>query len=355
MKKENELIMLLSLLERTPGENEKIKEILDGNLDWAYIAGVLYHHRLTGYFLMGMTKEQQKGMNTELLRNMKLLMRAQRQATLYVMDEVKIVTGKLEAENIKYAALKGLIFNYSLYEPGHRRSNDADLLICEEDLVAVDKVFRSAGYIQSYYKNEEFKEATRVEKVIQRMNYHDLVPYIKASNSDLLEKVEIDINFQFDCKTNAITKEVLDSGTMVYSRDQYSIAGLPWNTHFAHLCSHFYREATDTIWTDTRRDILLYKVVDIMNTFRLVKDKSKLDEFAALVRKLKLEKHCYYTMYQLSHFYSDENIDYLSELLKPDDISFLDDIHVTGDEDITVKRKVPFYDSAFDFNYSLKK
>ncbi|WP_223110499.1 nucleotidyltransferase family protein [Paenibacillus sinensis] len=334
-------------------EEQEIQDLIVQPLDWGYMAGQLYHHRLTGYFLRGTTPEQQKGMHSELIRNMKLLVRAQRQATIYLFGVIKSITEAFDKANIRYAGLKGLVFNYSIYNPGDRRSNDGDFLVVEEDLSKVDKALRELGFIQSLYRNEEFTEATRIEKMIQRMNYHDLVPYVKKSDSELFDKLEIDINFHFDSKNNDITKKVLEYGTVTYGQSPDTITGLPWPTHMAHLCSHFFREATDTIWTETKRDVLLYKVVDIMNTFRLEEEKSKLEEWVHLMQELNLDKVCYYTLYQLRQFYDDDNLDYLLPLLEPEDTSFLDVIHVSGKDEATITRQVSFYDSAFDLSYPL--
>lgn len=132
---------------------------------------------------------------------------------------------------------------------------------------------RAMGYIQSNMSNGEMVEATKKEKIIQRMNYHDLVPYVKKTKMGILE---LDINFLFDGNKNLIDKNVYEMGTMVY-KGRYRITGLNPYTNLAFLCCHFYREATDTIWTEGKRDVTLYKIVDMMNFIRFYREQINYD------------------------------------------------------------------------------
>ncbi|RGS75265.1 hypothetical protein DWX71_10695 [Ruminococcus bromii] len=60
MKNEYRLILIASLNMKTQYEIEQIYDLLETKLDWCEIAGQLFNHRLAGYFLLGLTKDQQK-------------------------------------------------------------------------------------------------------------------------------------------------------------------------------------------------------------------------------------------------------------------------------------------------------
>lgn len=123
------------------------------------------------------------------------------------LEEICKVNDALEEAKIKFAVLKGAFFGCEMYEKGTRRSNDIDLLVYEDDLGKLDTCLRAMGYIQSNMSNGEMVEATKKEKIIQRMNYHDLVPYVKKTKMGILE---LDINFLFDGNKNLIDKNVYE-------------------------------------------------------------------------------------------------------------------------------------------------
>lgn len=216
-------------------EIREIDKILDSNLDWIEIAGIALNHRLGGYIYKGLNTSQQKKMPKEVVKALELLVRAQKEQFEENLEEICKVNDALEEAKIKFAVLKGAFFGCEMYEKGTRRSNDIDLLVYEDDLGKLDTCLRAMGYIQSNMSNGEMVEATKKEKIIQRMNYHDLVPYVKKTKMGILE---LDINFLFDGNKNLIDKNVYEMGTMVY-KGRYRITGLNPYTNLAFLCCHF--------------------------------------------------------------------------------------------------------------------
>ena len=232
-----------------------------------------------------------------------------------------------------------------MYSLGTRRSNDIDLLVPESNLKKLDEVLRKLGYVQSLLPNGKIIEATKKEKLIQQLNYHDLVPYVKEENGEI---IEIDINFLFDTKDNEITQEIFDIGLATYNYNDYFVYGLPFETNLAFLCIHFFREGTNSLWTDGKRDVVLYKLVDIMNVIRKNKAVFDVYKWSELVRKLGIHHKCYYTFFMLSQFYPEDSlIANLVNILEPDDKSFLYEVIVEG-ENRVVHRTESFYDSAFN-------
>lgn len=198
--------------------------------------------------------------------------------------------------------------------------------------------------LQSNMSNGEMVEATKKEKIIQRMNYHDLVPYVKKTKMGILE---LDINFLFDGNKNLIDKNVYEMGTMVY-KGRYRITGLNPYTNLAFLCCHFYREATDTIWTEGKRDVTLYKIVDMMNFIRFYREQINYDIMIEVLKKLNIEKKAYFTFKIMTEFYEYE---FLSEMLsRLDEYKSGDDemkaIHDTKNK-TTIYRDETFFEKTF--------
>jgi len=344
MLREHKLLMDAVLFNKNDSEIAELKNNLDEKIDWIELAGQMVNHRLGGYFYLSSPEESLSKVPKELRETWKLLVQAQKLQMSENINAIKTIIDKLEYEKVKYAALKGLVFNADFYPIGCRRSNDLDLFVHEESLNSIDKIFRDQGFIQSFLPNDQMIEATKKEKLIQRMNYHDLVPYVKQIDNKILC---IDINFLFDSKENLIDDEIFKYGTAIYQNDTYLIRGLPFYTNLAHLCIHFHRESTNTLWTNGYRDIILYKVVDIMNLIRAHKNELNPDEWITFMNRLNLQKKCYYTFYILKQFYDDSIVNYIEEKMRPEDTSFVDEIFVEGENRI-IKRTEKFIDSAFN-------
>jgi hypothetical protein len=349
MLKERELLLLAVVCNRSEEEEKRLEQVLQEPIDWVWIGGQLLHHRLGGYFYKGLGKHQDK-LFKELAVALELLVKAQAQQFKQTIELTQPIFDSFEKIGIRYAALKGHVFNASLYSLGERRSNDSDIMVLEEDLDKVDAVLRESGYIQTNMANNQFVEATRKEKLIQRMNYHDLVPYVKQTGSEWLMYHEFDINFHFDSKSNDISNQVYEMGLHTYERDGYKVRGLRWETHLAHLCVHFYREGSSTIWSAGRRDVVLYKLIDIINTIRQYRNHPDFQQWVSTIRELQLEKAAYYTLYHVMQFYPNLLSKEFVDQLKPDNIEYLYEIAVSGSTQIE-KRNVSFVDTAFQWKY----
>lgn len=347
MKNEYRLLLLTAIKNRNLKEEEELKELFSKPLNWEIIGGQIINHRLGGYFLSGLNEEYKERVPEEFLKALELIKFSQRKQTIETIKLLKPILEDFEKNNVRYAGLKGIILNANMYNLGDRRSNDADLLVVEEDLENIDKILRNHGYIQTLMKNGEYKEASRREKLIQRMNYHDLVPYVKLLDNEFIKESEIDINFHFDSKDNDITEEVYNYGTEIYKNDLYNVRGLPWETNLAHLCVHFYREGTNSIWTKGKRDVLLYKIIDIINVFKSCDDEKRINEWINLIHKFKLEKQVYFTFYMISQLYENELMMSFMEEIKPEDTSYMFEIKIEGEHRI-VKRTEKFVDSIFN-------
>ena len=343
MKKEIELILLAILKEKKDAEVLRISELLNNELDWIYIGGMLVNHRLAGYFLTGLNVEQKKKVPKELCKIIELIIVAQGERQTMINKEVNIINKKLVDAEIRFAGIKGIFLGTELYDIGDRRSNDIDLLVYEEDLDKLDKAMRELGYIQSNCPNGALIEASKKEKLIQRMNYHDLVPYVKQIDGVVLE---IDINFLFDSKDNHVDSFVYADGLFNYDGKDYSITGLSSRMHLAFLIVHFYREATNSLWTKTKRDLTFYKIADLINYIRHIENGIDVSAFVEILEKLNIAAKSYYVFSVLKEFYDDEFVNDMIERLKKYEKENIGDIYLT-DKKAYVKREVSFFDSVF--------
>lgn len=235
-RKEYEFLLKAVLIEKKEEELKYINQILQGPIDWIEVIGIAMNHRLCGYLYKGLTKEQKNKMPMELKKNVEMLVYGQSVKQEKMYKYINELNEILLSHNIRYAGLKGIIYGTCLYTKGTRRSNDIDLLVYEEDLSQIDELLRSVGYIQANVKGDKLVEATKQEKIIQRMNYHDLIPYMKQTEDGI---IGIDINFLFDGKDNLIDSKVFEIGTYMYTGKEYSFKGLEINIKFSISCLSF--------------------------------------------------------------------------------------------------------------------
>lgn len=348
MKQEHKLILKAILINKSEEEENEVSTLLENNLNWIEIVGILLSHRLGGYFYTGLTNGQKSYIPNEINEALKLLVYAQRIRQVEINRIIDDINKTLNKTDINYAFLKGSFYGCRMYELGVRRSNDIDLLVFEEDLDKLDGVMRSKGYIQSYTPNGLLIEATKKEKLIQRMNYHDLVPYVKQSEFGF---VEFDINFLFDGKDNLIDKKVYEYGTENYKGNGCSIVGLNCYTNLSFLCVHFYREATNTLWTEGKRDLTLYKIADIANFIRIYEYEIDIKKLLLIFQDLNIVKKVFFTFKILREFYDFSFIgSILQELNKMiDDEKFMKEIYDHKNK-VTVTRSESFYEAAFNVN-----
>ena len=344
MKKEYELILRTVLKNKSAQEIQDIDSLLEQNIDWCEVGGQLLNHRLTGYFYYGLSKEQRQRIPKEMKKALKVFGEFQKKSMYQKYDEFMRVSEKLDEAGVRYCALKGLVFSADFYDFSERRSNDLDIMVLEDDLDKLDVEMRKLGYLQSLMPDGQLVEATKKEKLIQRMNYHDLVPYMSIVDGN---EMEIDINFKFDDDSN-IDHEIYEHGTQIYEKGNYKVKGLPFDTHLLFLCIHFFREGTNTLWTSAKRDVLLYKIVDIVNWIRVHEDEFWVEKWCEMAKKYNLQKQCFYTMAILSPFYDNTKINQAKELLRPEDISFMKNIFVEG-ENRYIERANSFVEDSFNW------
>lgn len=346
MKKEHLLILKAVLINKTQEEEKEIDDLLSEKLCWAEIGGILINHRLGGYFYTHLTEQQRKKIPKEMRAVLKLLVKAQKNVHSEIIKEQNVVSEELDNAGIRYAMLKGAFLSSDVYEIGARRSNDLDIMVYEEDLDKLDILLRKLGYIQSNLPGGQMVEASKKEKIIQRMNYHDLVPYVKEISTGILE---LDINFLFDGKDNPIDKKVYDMDTKIYEGKNYNVRGLNPYTNLSHLCAHFYREATNTIWTAGRRDVTLYKIVDMINCIRYFEKDININEFIRITGELNMTKKTAFTFKILKEFYDISFVNDVLSKLDADNIitdDFMKKIYDHCNKTI-VFRSESFYETAF--------
>lgn len=359
MRKEVRTILLACLANRTDNEEKELSDLLVTRLDWGFIAGALLHHRLSGYFLRQLNDHQKEFIFPEVRKSLELLCKAQR---TYTMSAIKALLPLLQAfaeSGVRYAGLKGVVLDASVYSPGSRRSYDTDILVLKADLPKVNGILRENGYIQMFGDPTQSGYKDVDEKFVQNWinDTHETVPYHKALDCTFLANHEIDVNYKFGLYSDPdTTAEVLEIGTKTYEGRDYQVRGLVWETQMAHLCSHFSREGMHPVWTENRRDVAAYKVVDIVNTWRACPSESALENLVSITKRFGWQFSMFFTLHHSSQFYPDIAPKWFLDAIKPNDDSNINRIHHGGYESGNfVDRQTDMVAKAFNLTFQPKR
>ena len=210
---------------------------------------------------------------------------------------VNELSGLLKQLPFEVAMLKGAIL-CGIYPDGYRTSNDIDLLVLPAHVTELGNALQKEGFKQGYIRNDIFVPATRSEIISSKMLRGEVVPYIKEVNMEGMRYLEIDINFSLDYKNSDVTclKALLERNTILQVKD-IQIPTLSKDDFLIHLCGHLYKEATTLPWIKFKRDMTLYKYMDIYMLLNRMSD-FDIDEFIERAIEINLEKECAFSVLQ---------------------------------------------------------
>ena len=199
-----------------------------------------------------------------------------------------------------YAMLKGA-YLCGKYPEGCRTSNDVDLLVPPEFLSEIGEALLRDGYRQGAVQNGVFIPAKREEIIRSRMMRGETVPYIKEVNLPYLRYFEVDINFSMDYKNGKLelVRELVERAVTAETGGM-EIRTLACDDFFLHLCAHLYKEATTYPWIRMKRDMTLYKYIDL---YMLLHEMA----IPARAHALGLCTECYFAVSETVNLFGDES------------------------------------------------
>lgn len=223
------------------------------------------------------------------------------QSFFRVIDSLNELLAK---QNIRYAMLKGAVL-CKLYPPGYRTSNDIDLLICPEDVTAIEKVLAENGFVQGKAQGDTIVLASRKEIIESKMMRGETVPFIKRVDLPCMKYVEIDLNFSLDYKNSKEdTVSVLLDAAADRTIDGLTVRTLSEEDFFLHLCAHLYKEATTFPWVEMKRDMTLYKYSDLyLLLSRMTKE--QVDRVFRRAKELRMTNICCFAITQTAELFAN--------------------------------------------------
>lgn len=265
-------------------------------------------------------------------------------------NEIKVIAGELEKNNIKYAFLKGAVLNTYYYELGDRISNDTDILVDSRDVTLISDILKRNNYVQGEVRNGILKAATQKEILFAKLNTYELVPFNKHIDDKHLPYHEIDINFRLSNDEKQDYAKIMLDDTCLLDNGEMKIRTLSLEKFLIFLCIHHYREATMIYKIASGNDLLLYKFMDVH--FFVTQKESDLDwqrlyNIASEIRRI---DDVYYTLYYTECLFPKTLRREVLEYLKPKDISYLDEYKGKDNSNEVFKWKMDFSHRFFSNN-----
>ena len=258
-----------------------------GHLFWNRMIGVACHNLQQSGGINILNREFRSAMLEQVDRNI--------QKNHSYFQCVQYLSNVLSPFESHYAMLKGAVL-CGIYPEGCRTANDIDLLVPNESISKIGHLLENEGFTQGYLRGNLFRPASRKEIIYSRMMRGETVPYVKKVNLPGMPYLEVDVNFSADYKNSSgsVEKALIERAETVQIND-LSVRTLCKIHFLIHLCLHLYKEATTISWVKMKRDMSLYKYLDICFLLEKLSLHEELD-FIQECRKLNTNVPCFFAI-----------------------------------------------------------
>lgn len=308
------------------------KPMENSDIYWELLLGQIIMNRISklAYInLLNMKIDMPKVFKKNLKKHCEI---DEQKAKIFLSNLCEIVKVFDDAE-FNYAFIKGAYLTPEVYELGERTSNDIDVLINKKDLKICKKLLKDNGYIQGRVNEDGvIEEASRKEILFSSMNYGETIPFLKKTSTGV---IEIDVNFSLNegkyddshlveymlkRRVKVKTKKLQDNFLWTLNETDFLI----------QLCCHLYKEASNIVWVKYRRDLSMYKFVDILYLLKKWGTYEFCRKFENEVNENHLQKECYYALSAVHEFWPEclnDNVVKMINSIKPNDISYIKKIY----------------------------
>ncbi|MET7641182.1 nucleotidyltransferase family protein [Streptomyces sp. NPDC005438] len=348
---EIELVLLLSLPEPRPDEVDAMLKLLNTPLDWNQVLGMLTVHRVVGMawhnVLRYAIEQRQTLLCSYFLKSLKVTAAGQRAMAREQIARTIEVQRDLERAGVRSAILKGGAVAAMAYsDPGMRAFHDNDLLVDRKLLPDATGVLSDAGYLQGSwdYHNHSVRPAPRRQVLHLAMHSHQTYTYMKPTpEATTLECHRLDVHFSIDLMTGNRSDEavsaLLDDRTDLDGLSVVSVTDM-----LIFSCLHFAREAGHRGEVLALKDLVLYKLVDVVALLGL-QTSADLPERA---ERLGFAREVYFTLHHCDAVYPGRVPQELLDRLRPHDLDYLDE--VSDGREVVHRWRTPMPQRMFDIH-----
>lgn len=245
------------------------------------------------------------------------------------MNEISVISKRMDDNQIPYVLLKGVGLANSLYYRGQeifRDYNDIDFLVEKSKVKKIDEILQNANYIQGEVnKKQQIVKADRKTAIYYSLNSHQEQGYVKFSKYAIYSpynRIYLDVNttiFEGGKMPIPISTDEL----LRHTKKRVDILGNEYNAlehtyEFLQLCYHFYKDTVYDIKKSEKEDYCLIKFCDLREYVLKYRNEINWDEFISMINQYKLGNKIYYTLFLISSFYGDLEIDNVMDKIEID-------------------------------------
>lgn len=341
IRSEIELVLLLSQPELSADGVARLRSLTPAVLDWNLVFGLLMMHRVSAIAWRNLVRN---GLHHHpafrpsfALGPVELSVNAQRVAAREQAQRTGALIAEFDRRGIACAVLKGAALARLAYpDPGMRVFADNDILFRRSQLAEVGAVLRGLGYIQGWWDatNRTVRPATRAEILLHSTTSHETFPYTRATpDAQMIDEHQVDVHFSVDLLTsnrNDGTVDDLLERRVRVAVDDTSLWTLHQDDMFIFVCVHFQREACNGREAQALKDLVLYKLVDLLALLDGTAFPVDLAAIAKRAESLGMGREVYFALAYLETLYPGRIPAAVMDQLRPASTDYLDEITYNG-------------------------
>lgn len=312
---ETRLVLLLSDPHLRAEDVEGLEALCMAPLDWNRVLGMLILHRTAGQAWVNLA---QHGLGTRTrfrassaLSVLRTVLKGQQlHAEEQIDSNVELITA-FEAAGIRSVMMKGAVMARMGYAClGVRPFLDNDFLFDPDDIGRVGELLKELGYVQGLWNPQTgvVDAASRSEVLLHPLTSHEVFPYTKpTTDATISDSHTIDVHFSLDLMTgnrsDEAVRELLTRRVAIAGNANGDMWALEREDMFVFLCVHYQREASNRREVEELRDLLLYKITDLL---ALLSDRAQpldLDRLTQRVKASGFEREVFYALAHLDELY----------------------------------------------------
>ncbi|MFI6776097.1 nucleotidyltransferase family protein [Nocardia sp. NPDC050412] len=329
VSQEIELVLLLSLPQPRPDEVEAMLGLLNTPLDWNLVLGMLTVHRVIGVAWHNIVRyaiEQRQTLRPAyFFRSLQVTAGGQRVMGAEQMSRTAQVQRNLDQAGVRSAILKGGAVAAMAYpDPSMRMFYDNDLLVDRDRLPDATAALQGDGYVQGSwnYATGSVRTAPRRQVLHMAVHSHQTYTYMKPTpDASLLECHRLDVHFSIDLMTgnrsDSAVSALLDARTKLNGLSVISATDM-----LIFTCLHFAREASYRNEVLALKDLVLYKLVDVL----VLIGNHDFDDLPARAERLGFSREVYFGLHYTDAVFPGRVPAGLLDRLRPDNIGYLHEV-----------------------------
>jgi hypothetical protein len=325
---EIDTVLLLSDPGLDADGGERLREALASEMDWYRVFGLLAAHRTAGIAWANVREyaidTRQRMRAGYFLKGLEIMFRGQHHMAQEQLRYTRELMRGLEERGIRSALLKGAAVATMAYrDPGMRQFNDNDILVDRSMIPKVGVALNELGYTQGSwdYATGSVRPATRKEAVFLAVTSHQTYSYMRPTpDSGWLDAHRLDVHLSIDLMTANRTDDAIDA--LLAAR--VTVGDPPiWTIDPVDMlifcCIHFYKEAIYIGEVRRLKDLVLYKLTDLLGLLRIAGD-----GLVDRARCLNQETAVYFALHHIDVLYPGRVEARLLETLRPSSLDYLD-------------------------------